>query len=98
MAIVVFFVNDTKKQVVSFKKLYGDFEQKQGLLAYLSLCQGDTLRLEYEDSQWVLDFLYEDKHTEYRRLDIYKYNLGVNDDMISSKAFEALMNDVMLSH
>ena len=66
MSIQIYFINETKKQVVSTKKLYGNFEDNQQLLCYLSLCAGDTFRTELEGGQWIEKFLYEEKHKDFK--------------------------------
>jgi hypothetical protein len=92
MSIQMYFINETKKQVVNTKKLYGDFEDKQQLLCYLNLCQGDIIRTEFEHSQWVKDFLYENKYQEYKQICLYEFKIYPHDDLCESKEFERLYN------
>ena len=53
MSIETYFINRTKKIVVSSKKIMGGYEDAQQLLCYLTFCVGDTIKLLGEDSKWV---------------------------------------------
>ena len=83
MSIEMYFINDTKKQIVSTKKLYGDFEDKQQLLCYLNMCQGDNFRTEFEDSECIYD-------AEYKHIKLHEFNIGLEDDLYKSIEFERL--------
>ena len=94
MSIQMYFINETKKQVVDSKKLYGDFEDKQQLLCYLNLCQGDKFRTEFEDSQWINSFVYEDKYQDYKHIKLYEFKISVGDNLYSSKEYDRLHDAV----
>lgn len=94
MSFQIYFINDTKKQVVDTKLLFGDFEDKQQLLCYLSLCNGDSFRIEDECSQWVEDFIYNGKYAEYKHIKLYEYAIYIGDDLYDSSEFERLRNVV----
>jgi len=96
MGIQMYFINETKKQVVDSKKLYGDFEDKQQLLCYLNLCQGDSFRTEFEDNEWINQFLYGDEHQEYKHVKLYEFKIKPNDDLYNNLEFERLQ-DVVFS-
>ena len=70
MSIQMYFINETKKQIISTKKLFFDFEDSKQLLAYINICQGDTLRTCFEDCQFIEDYLYDNKHTEYKKINL----------------------------
>ena len=94
MGIQMYFINETKKQVVDTKKLYGDFEDKQQLLCYLNLCQGDNFRTEFEDSQWIDSFIYGDKHQEYKHIKLYEFKINVEDNLYDSQEYYRLYDTV----
>jgi len=93
MSNQIYFINDTKKQIVDTKKLYGDFEDKQQLLCYLNLCQGDIFRIEPENSSWVEGWE-EGKHNEYKQILLYTFQIHVGDDLYKSSEFDRLMDTV----
>ena len=90
MSIQMYFVNETKKQVVDTKKLYGDFEDKQQLICYLNLCQGDSFRTEFENSEWIESFLYDDIPSDYKYIKLYEFNIGLEEDLYQSKEYDRL--------
>jgi hypothetical protein len=94
MSIQIYFINETKKQVVSTKKLYGNFEDNQQLLCYLSLCAGDTFRTELEGGQWIEKFLYEEKHKDFKHIKLYEFKIRLEEDLYDSKEFDRLYNHV----
>ena len=94
MSVEMYFINETKKQVLSTKKLYGDFEDKQQLLCYINLCQGDLIRTEFEDSKWIEDFLYNEMHLDYKKINLFEFRINVNDDLYESKEFDRLYDVV----
>ena len=90
MSIEMYFINDTKKQVVSSKLLYADFEDNQQLLCYLSVCQGDTIRLLIEGSEWVEEFLCDRKHIEYKQIRLYEFSIYSDSSMYDNKEIDRL--------
>ena len=74
MAYSLYFVNETKKQIVSSKKLYCDFEQINQLSCYLSQCEGDIIRILGQDSTFIEDFICE-KHQDYKYISLFEYNI-----------------------
>ena len=90
----MYFINETKKQVVDTKKLYGDFEDKQQLLCYLNLCQGDTIKTEFEHSKWIEDFLYNDLYPEYKQIKLYEFAIYPDEDLYKNKDFDRLIEVV----
>jgi hypothetical protein len=90
MSIQMYFINETKKQVVDTKKLYGDFEDKQQLLCYLNFCQGDTIRTEFENSQWIEDWLYENKYPDFKQIRLYEFLIYPDDNLHESTEVERL--------
>jgi hypothetical protein len=78
-----FFINETKKQVVSCKKLYGDFEDSPQLLSYLSLCVGDTIRISNNEDEELGGY-------EFIKLCSYR----IKEDRYDCIEFERLINDV----
>lgn len=90
MSVQMYFVNETKKQVVDTKKLYGDFEDGQQLLCYLNLCQGDTFRTEFENSSWIESFIYDNKPSDYKHIKLYEFDIKSGDDLYKSKEYERL--------
>ena len=53
MGYDLYFINETKRQIAHSKVLPGGFEYGAALLAYLSRCQGDTIRIVGEDDALV---------------------------------------------
>ena len=96
MSIQMYFINETKKQVVSSKKLYGRFEDDSQLLAYLNLCQGDTIKLEFEHSVFVEDFINGVGYQNYRKINLYEYNITQDSDgdLYDCSDFDRLMREV----
>lgn len=94
MSIQMFFINETKKQVVCTKKLYGDFEHKQQLLCYLNLCQGDIFRTEFENSKWIEDLLYNNLYPEYKQIKLYEFAIYPDDNIYENEEFDRLMQVV----
>jgi len=90
MSVEIYFINETKKQVLSTKKLYGDFEDKQQLLCYINLCQGDLIRIEFESCKWIDDFLYNKMHIEYKKIILCEFKISVTDDLYESKEYDRL--------
>jgi len=90
MSIQMYFINETKKQVVDTKKLYGDFEDKQQLLCYINLCQGDTIRTEFENSSWIENWMYENMCPEYKQIKLYEFEIYPDDDLFDNKEFDRL--------
>ena len=93
MSIIIYFINDTKKQVVSTKKIYGDFEDKRSLLCYLTICQGDSFRTEFEDSEWVIAFN-SGYLTNYRNIKLHEFKILPEDDLYDSIEFHRLIEVV----
>lgn len=94
MSIQMYFINETKKQVVDTKKLYGDFEDKQQLLCYLNLCQGDVFRTEFENSQWIEEWLYDGLYPDFKQINLYEFSICPTDDLYKSKEFDRLRDVV----
>ena len=94
MSIQMYFVNETKKQVVDTKKLYGSFENGQQLLCYLNLCQGDTFRTEFDNSSWVESFLYDNKPSDYKHIKLYEFDISSGDNLYQSREFDRLYDAV----
>ena len=97
MSLEIYFINETKKQVLSTKKLYGDFEDKQQLLCYLNLCQGDVIRIEFESSTWIEDFLNKKMHIDYKQINLYEFDISVTDDLYKSLEYDRLYEVVNAS-
>lgn len=93
MGIQMYFINETKKQVVDTKKLYGDFEDKQQLLCYLNICQGDIIRTEFENSRWVEDFN-DGKYPDFKQIRLYEFAIYPDDDLYNNADFERLQSIV----
>lgn len=91
----MYFINETKKQVVSSKKLYADFEQKQQLLCYLNFCQGDVFRTEFESSQWIEDYLYNSLYDNYKYIKLYEYKINIDDCLYDNPEVERLLETIM---
>jgi len=94
MSVQMYFINETKKQVVDTKKLYGDFEDKQQLISYLNLCQGDRFRTEFENSSWIESFIYENIPSDYQHIKLYEFDININDDLYKSKEYDRLYDAV----
>ena len=92
MSVNVSFINDTKKQVVSVKMLFGNFEISNVLLAYLNICAGDSFRTVVDENKWTEEWMYDGMHSEYKQIDLYKFILG--DDLHNCCEFERLRNTV----
>ena len=90
MSIQMYFINETKKQVVDTKKLYGDFEDKQQLICYLNLCQGDRFRTEFENSKWIESFLYDNTPSDYNHIRLYEFDISPEEDLYQSKEYDRL--------
>lgn len=73
-----FFINETKKQIVGSKVLYGDFEAKEELLAYLSFCVGDTIRIVGEEDALIEKEVYSIEEGEYKVIRLYDYDIPEN--------------------
>lgn len=94
MSVQMYFINETKKQVVDTKKMYGDFEDKQQLLCYLNLCQGDKFRTDFENSEWVNLFFYENEHKDYKHIKLYDFQINLGDNLYKSKEYDRLYDVV----
>ena len=76
--------------IVDTKKLYGDFEDNQQLLCYLNLCQGDKFRTEFENSEWIQSFLYDNIPSNYIHIRLYEFNISTEEDLYQSKEYDRL--------
>jgi hypothetical protein len=94
MSVQMYFINETRKQVVSTKKLYGDFEDKQQLLCYLNCCQGDSFITEFDDSKWINDWMCNNLHTDYKGINLYEFKINTEDDLYKSKEYDRLCDAV----
>lgn len=76
MSFEIYFVNHTKKQIVSSKRLSGGFEDGDQLLAYLSLCNGDSIDVMGEGSGFIEKNV-EDLQgkSEYTYLKLWEYKI-----------------------
>lgn len=90
MSVQMYFVNETKKQVVDTKKLYGDFEDNQQLLCYLNMCQGDSFRTEFENSEWIESFIYDNIPNDYKHIRLYEFDIKTGEDLHQSKEYHRL--------
>lgn len=97
MSLNLFFINDTKKQVVDTKQLFGDFEDKQQLLCYLNMCAGDNIRIRYENDTWVENWLIDNKHDDYNQIKLSSFEISVNDDLYESSEYDRLHEAVTKS-
>ena len=76
MALDYYFINETKKQIVSSKVLDFGFEDKEALLSYLSQCRGDTIRIVDESDEVIDDIWSCDEESEYKYIDLFSFNLS----------------------
>lgn len=90
----MYFINETKKQIIDSKKLHFDFEDSQQLLAYICICQGDTIRTEFQESEFIEDWLYAGKHNEYKYIALHKFNISPTDDLYYNEDVERLTDVV----
>ena len=89
------FFNTTRKHYIDVKRTSEDwFEDREALLCYLNLCQGDTIVLGFEnDSLWgyehfklyEYDFFKQKEHAEY--LMRVKLDITINDKELG-KAYD----------
>ena len=83
MGIDIYFVNETKKQVVWVKKLFGSLEISDNIAGYLSFCQGDTIKLEYDGGE----------PTEgYDHINLYDFDFYGNRDDEIERLYERVSN------
>ena len=89
MSVDLFFINDTKKEVVSSKVISSGFEDGQQLMAYLKCCKGDSIRIKGEDDPVVWDFLYEEngKYSDYTEINIDDFTVEKDVDLTMSNVF-----------
>lgn len=81
MGFDLYFINETKKQIVGSKKTHMSFEDKDALLAYLSFCNGDTIKIVGEDHSIVDQEVYglgENKEYTYIPLHEFKINPDID--------------------
>jgi hypothetical protein len=53
MSVNIYFVNETKKQIVETKLLYGGLEDSDALACYLSFSEGDTIKVMTEYCDFI---------------------------------------------
>lgn len=84
MGYQFYFINETKKQVVSSKKLWGDFEDKYQLLCYLSACVDDTIKI-IGESNIFIEEMENGTHNDFNIINLYEYKIDPNNDDDSEK-------------
>ncbi len=89
MAIEMYFINETKKQLLRTKKLYGSFEDYNQLICYLNICQGDTITSDFEDSEFINDIIYGDDE-EYTIINLYEFNIDLDSELYNCSEFDRL--------
>lgn len=94
MSIQAYFINDTEKQIVDSKVLFGDFEDGQQLLSYLSFCGTCNMRIEFEDSKFIEDWKFNNKHKEYKHIKLHQFDIKSGDDMYKNDHVEKLLNEI----
>ena len=72
MSVEIYFVNKTKKQIVSSKRIFAGFELSELLLAYLSCCVNDSIKIVSETDGFIEDFLYDGKHLDYKYINLFE--------------------------
>lgn len=84
--------------MVDSKKLTGDFEDGQQLLAYLSICNGDTIEIMGEGCAFVENILFESSEYRYIRLNEYKitgrYSSSISESGLNEAEIDRLHDDV----
>lgn len=73
MGTQVYFVNETKKQIVDSKMLTHTFEDEEQLLYWLRLSIGDRIKIHYETTKFIEELIYEGLHSEYDHVKLYEY-------------------------
>lgn len=71
MAYDHYFVNDTKKQIISSKTLDFGYERGIELALYLSMCVNDTIRILGEENEFIKKHIFDpDFKSDYRYIEI----------------------------
>jgi hypothetical protein len=81
MGIDIYFINETKKQVVWVKKLFGSLEISDNIAGYLSFCQGDTIKLGYDEPTDGYDVI-----------NLYNFDLYGNRDAEIERLYDRVTN------
>ena len=90
MSVDTYFVNKTKKQIVSSKQLFCNFEDKNQLLTYLSQCIGDSIIIMNGDCQFIEDYVCEISHQDYKYIHLYEFS--INDER--NACVDDLLNEI----
>ena len=93
MSLEVYFINKTKKQILSTKKLRGYFEGSHQLTCYLEMCIGDTIIICYEN-ELVEDIMYGSDKGNYKELNLFDYHINSHDNLYECPEFKRLYDDV----
>lgn len=92
MAYDLFFINETKKQIVGSKKLYAGFELQDQLLCYLSFCHGDTIRIVGEENELIEKEVYGHGEKNYKYIELC--HLEISEDRYECPDVEKLREEV----
>ena len=93
MAVEAYFINKTRKQILSSKKLSGHFEDSFQLIAYLNICIGDEIITCFEN-ELIEDILFSEKGNEYKNIKLYDYEIYDFENLYDCKEFDRLEIDV----
>lgn len=97
MGLDIYFINETKKQIVGSKYLQVGFEDEPFLMAYLACCDGDTIRIVNETNELIESEVFGHGKKEYTTIDSWNFSIPADIDKRNNEPYVSVLRDLVYS-